>query len=295
MTIDDVEKCKSYTEAIKLIFDKDYVNKSIINKVKKWCFDNLNFDLESHINTYKNRKNYCLNCGKEIVGRNRLYKKFCCQSCAATYNNKLRGSVSNEQKERTSATMLKKNADKDNLSLEEYLCIPRTKDQKLKYKCTCKICGKEFYSRHKNTIYCSQKCSNSDPDVKQKLRDRVQERKENGTFSGWQSRNITSYPEQFWIDVLNNNAISFIREDFTTKKYFLDFLINKNGKKIDLEIDGKQHKYEDRKYHDEERDKYLQQLGYIVYRVEWNSINNERGKALMKSKINDFLDFYNKL
>lgn len=67
---------------------------------------------------------------------------------------------------------------------------------------------------------------------------------------------------------MNNNGISYIREDFSTKKYFLDFVIEKGGKKIDLEIDGKQHKYEDRKQHDEERDTYLQKLGYTVYRIE---------------------------
>lgn len=70
------------------------------------------------------------------------------------------------------------------------------------------------------------------------------------------------------MNVLDNNNISYTREDFSTKKYFLDFLIEKNGKKIDLEIDGKQHKYEDRKDHDKERDEYLTGLGYIVYRVE---------------------------
>lgn len=127
------------------------------------------------------------------------------------------------------------------------------------------------------------------------MKDRIQERINNGTFSGWQSRNITSYPEQFWISVLDNNNISYVREDFTTKKYFLDFLIEKNGKKLDLEIDGKQHKYEDRKEHDLERDEYLKSLGYIVYRIEWNSINNQKGKDLMKEKINNFLEFYNNL
>lgn len=36
---------------------------------------------------HKSKENFCLNCGKKIVGTRR---KFCCQSCAATYNNKLR-------------------------------------------------------------------------------------------------------------------------------------------------------------------------------------------------------------
>lgn len=70
------------------------------------------------------------------------------------------------------------------------------------------------------------------------------------------------------MSVLDNNNISYIREDFSTKKYFLDFLIEKDGTKIDLEIDGKQHRYEDRKQHDVERDQFLIDLGYTVYRIE---------------------------
>lgn len=65
---------------------------------------------------------------------------------------------------------------------------------------------------------------------------------------------------------MDDYNITYVREDFSTKKYFLDFLIEKNGKKIDLEIDGKQHK--DRKDHDKERDEYLTNLGYIIYRID---------------------------
>ena len=293
MTIEEIKQCTSYAEAIRLIFNKNYTNGKMQEKVRQWCLDNFNFDLEKHIQDYKTRKVYCLNCGGEITGEDRFKRKFCCQSCAASYNNKQREPIAEEQKKKTSETLLKKNADKLGLSLEEYLSIPRTNNRKLKVKCVCKICGKEFLSKNPNAKYCSSKCSGADPSIKQKLKDKVEERKKAGTFSGWQSRNITSYPEQFWIKVLDDHNISYIREDFSTKKYFLDFLIEKNGKKIDLEIDGKQHK--DRKDHDKERDEYLINLGYIIYRIDWNSINNQKGKNLMKSKIEKFLDFYDNL
>jgi hypothetical protein len=67
----------------------------------------------------------------------------------------------------------------------------------------------------------------------------------NGTFHGWKTRNIISYPEKFWINVLNNNNIPFIREYLIKygekfhESYFLDFYIEFNNKKVDLEIDGK--------------------------------------------------------
>lgn len=32
--------------------------------------------------------NYCLECGKEIVGKDRFVKKFCSHSSSETFNNK---------------------------------------------------------------------------------------------------------------------------------------------------------------------------------------------------------------
>ena len=76
---------------------------------------------------------------------------------------------------------------------------------------------------------------------------------------------------------------------------FLDFYIVKNGKEIDLEIDGKQHLYDDRKIKDAERDTYIKENNVIVYRIPWNSINTDEGKCKMKSKIDEFLKFYDNL
>lgn len=84
--------------------------------------------------------------------------------------------------------------------------------------------------------------------------------------------------------ILDNYKISYIREDNTNGKYFLDFFIKKNNKLIDLEIDGKQHQYEDRKIHDQERDEYLKMKGYIIYRIPWNTINTNDGKERMTKK-----------
>ena len=123
-----------------------------------------------------------------------------------------------------------------------------------------------------------------------------------GRHKGWQSRNIISYPERFWMEVLKNNNIDYSFNHVVNKKthlglddisnYFLDFLI---GEKLDLEIDGKQHKYAERVESDKIRDELLSKNGYIVYRIEWNEINSEEGKKLMKEKIDKFLDFYNNL
>ncbi len=58
----------------------------------------------------------------------------------------------------------------------------------------------------------------------------------------------------------------------------------KNGKELDLEIDGKQHEYEERKNSDIERDIFLRSQNIAVYRIKWNCINNEERKRADESK-----------
>ena len=117
-----------------------------------------------------------------------------------------------------------------------------------------------------------------------------------GKLKGWLSRNVSSYPERFWMRVLDNNGIPYKREvlviwgDPRRERYFLDFFIEKNGIYIDLEIDGGQH--EKTKEKDSFRDEKLKELNYLVYRVKWNEINSENGKLLMKEKIEKFLEWY---
>ena len=123
---------------------------------------------------------------------------------------------------------------------------------------------------------------------------------EHGTHHGWQARDQISYAEQFFMEVLSNNNINYIHELSVRKQdginsYFLDFYIETKDLKIDLEIDGKQHQYQDRQESDLNRDSYLSSLGYYVYRLPWNEINTEEGKAIMKEKINAFISFYKSL
>lgn len=268
--IDELKNVKTFTECANIIYGINYTNGKIQKNIIDYCFENYSLDIVSTMKN--NKKNYCLNCGKEIESG----KKFCDSSCAAKYNNKRR-KHSEETKKKISDSLKK------------------PKKEKIYYKCVCLGCGNTFLSQKQDAKYCSPKCSNSSNEVKEKIRKKVKERIANGTFNGWNSRNITSYPEQFWERVLKNHNIKYVREDFSTKKYFIDFLIVKNNKKIDLEIDGKQHSYEDRIIHDKERDEFLEKNGYIVYRVPWNEIKSENGKLKMKEKIKKFIEFYNSL
>lgn len=284
---EDIKQCKSFSEVARLLLGVNYYNSAVKKKICRICQETYNIDIEDIIEDNKKSIHKCLFCGKDIIGESR--KIFCNSSCAASYNNKKRGKHSQSTKDKIRKTLLRhfhQNEDEINEVIKNRT---RMKRNIKKYKHTCPICQKEFLGTKKQ-IYCSQDCAKRSPIIKEKLKEKVREKINNGTFQGWKLRNVKSFPEIFFEKVLNNNCIKFKREDFSTKKYFLDFLIEKNGKRLDLEIDGKQHQY--RKEKDKERDNYLTQKGYIVYRISWNEITTEKGKKEMEKKIKDFLKFY---
>lgn len=122
-----------------------------------------------------------------------------------------------------------------------------------------------------------------------------------GKHQGWKSRNKKSYAEKFWTEVLDNNNIPY-QAEYVLKKsdlgidslnnFFLDFLLPGN---IDLEIDGKQHSYKDRKEHDKERDAILTAHGYTIYRIQWINPNTLQNKLKVQNQIKEFLDWYQEL
>lgn len=171
----------------------------------------------------------------------------------------------------------------------------------------CPECGKVIWSKTSDIVYCYDCCEKLkmyrhqlydkfghrviSETTREKLKNVIRCRIKNGTHNGWASRKIKSYPEIFWENVLKNNGIPFAREK-PEHGYFLDFSIEKDGKIIDLEIDGKQHEYPDRAIHDKKRDRKLRELGYLVYRIRWNSINNNVGNKRMLFKIRQFMWWY---
>lgn len=156
----------------------------------------------------------------------------------------------------------------------------------------CLKCGTEKIIKKSTQRFCSKKCSvqyrKNDPIYLQHLRDGVQKSIKEGRHVSWKSRKIVSYPEEFFMKVLKNNNIQY-NHNFKCGKYFIDFAIEINGKKIALEIDGKQHQYENRKKKDIEKNIFLTNNGWMVYRIPWKSINTENGKKYMKEQIDKFL------
>lgn len=152
------------------------------------------------------------------------------------------------------------------------------------------------YDRLSRSKFCSKKCSSKYKSDRGK--ETMKKRINNGEHKGWIKRSIISYPEKFFVNVLKNNNIEYEHNYPVNKKllgikndssnYFLDFYIK--DKNIDLEIDGKQHKY--RKEHDNYRDEILKKNGFNVYRIEWKSINTLNGKKYIKEEINKFIKYY---
>lgn len=267
----------------------------------------------------------CEKCGSEFSQLttqhqidNKKCKRFCSRVCA---NSHIR---TEESKAKTSYTLNKiheargtsRKSDnpehRKNCSLKTIDSLSN-RNKEIKQH-NCKFCGKEIFAKYIHDVYCyecaeknnlrnlqlynsegkripSKKRIESSRAVQQRL---IAE----GKHKGWQSRNLVSYPEQFWKEVLENNNIEYSFNHVVKKKelglndmsnYFLDFLIDN---RIDLEIDGKQHKYPDRIERDKLRDSLLTKAGYIVYRIPWNEIKSEQGQNKMKEKIQSFLNFY---
>lgn len=291
-----VEQSNSYTEVCNCLHipRNGKSTRRVKDLIESYNLSISHWDRRIKLRKYKTVKKTCPVCGVifDTLSGHRDEKTTCSIGCSNTYFNRL----TDESKLKISKSLIEycKNSGKvirTNISIDGKKIIKYPNIQ-----ITCKRCGKSKYTRKPNQQYCSNKCAAIDkatnPEYIEKLRRSQLSRVKNGTHNGWNSRNITSYPEKFFAGVLNNNGVSYTINK-KVDQYFIDFAIE--DKMIDLEIDGKQHKYPDRKESDRKRDKYLQSVGWKVYRIEWNSINDEDGCRHMKEKIDKFMKYYHSL
>ena len=281
----------------------------------------------------------CLFCGKKLDDMRAFNgAKFCNSSCAASHRNKIYNHRTEEERRKISETLRKKYVNNEIISQSIYNSRFKVSDnfksidelidegiilnidnyvvdkshshnpefiniKNIKYH-KCEWCGRKFYARitKRGNISQSKTCCEKCKLELNRKKSKESQRKliEEGKHQGWKSRNITSYSEKFWINVLDNNGIKYEREKIfiwgnpkAGERFFFDFYIETDGRKIDLEIDGKQHKYKDRQEHDIWRDELITKTGIEVYRIQWNEINTENGKLIMKDKIDNFLKFIN--
>jgi very-short-patch-repair endonuclease len=237
----------------------------------------------------------CENCSSLNNG-NYGSGRFCSSTCARGFSTKNKRAEINEKvsKKLTGYYF------KSDLKLEKTIKIKVQTDRH------CKYCNSVFYFRKKTNEFCSNTCSAKfrtlNKQYIQKLSDAANNNIANGTHQGWQSRKVRSYAELFFEDVLrNNNLFDRCSVEHKIKKsdlglncsmnYFMDFYFPEL--KLDLEIDGKQHEYKERKESDRVRDEALSKNGITVYRIKWKNPNTEENKEYIKNEIEKFLNYYN--
>lgn len=261
-------------------------------------FSFLNPHLKRKINSkYKKIKKICPVCKIKFETLNlnsKREKTYCSQKCCNQIKIGNRHSPNSNLK--TSQTLLKK-----------YHSV-NSKGEVVKDKKECPFCKNLFIPRSKSTLFCSRRCQSkhkwTNIDYKNKMVAMLKKMVVDGTHKGWSSRSILSYPEKFFKKVLEINGFKgqFIVNHPIRKNslgiecdacYFLDFYFP--ALKLDLEIDGKQHKEEDRKNSDKKRDESLRGNGYIVYRIDWVNISKDVGKLKMKEEISKFFTYLNGL
>lgn len=97
-----------------------------------------------------------------------------------------------------------------------------------------------------------------------------------------------TYPEKYFREWMEKESIPF-QQEYRFKLYAFDFLVNE---RVDLEIDGDQHKNDKRIIeHDIKRDNKSKDAGFIVYRIMWSDyqkLNQEERESFL-SELKDFL------
>lgn len=277
---DKILKCKSKSDVCRLY--RMSINGNYMKKIDKILKEyDIPLDIFDERKIYDKNPKYCKNCGGKISYEQKR-NLFCSSNCSATYNNKKRGNREDNTKEKISD------------SLKDYYSKNKNKNYVEEYvEKVCENCGKiekiRNTKRLKRIKYCSEECRKIG--TSKNLSIMMKKRIEGGLHKGWQSRNILSYPEKFFIKVLtDHNLFDLCKVNFPYGGYFLDFYFE--NKKIDLEIDGKQHEQEDRIIHDIKRTNFLISENIKVYRIKWKNINTEKGKQYIKNEIDNFLKFY---
>ena len=228
----------------------------------------------------------CENCSSLNNG-NYGSGRFCSSTCARGFSTKNKRIEINEK---VSLSLTNKPSPKKGTGLRYGISEQRI----------CVNCENSFIAKYHSHKICSRECQRqyTTVETRQKLSESAKQRVENGTHVGWQSRKIRSYAEIFFETVLINNNLKFDIE-FKIKKTDLGFVDNSNyfldfyfpNLKIDLEIDGKQHEYPERKESDKIRDFALNKIGIKVYRIKWKNPNTDENKEYIKNEIEQFLKF----
>lgn len=158
----------------------------------------------------------------------------------------------------------------------------------------CEECKNIFFTKAVNQRYCSLSCKSTtygreNKEFFRKHFTKVANKRhsENDPTIGWQNRYKfkPSYPEQYFINLFNNEKIEYKRE-VKCGKYFIDFVL---PGKIALEIDGRRHDDPEIVEKDILKDKLLKSNNYKIFRIKWINPVSEISKEKLYKQINALL------
>lgn len=222
--------------------------------------------------THSNVERACKWCKKTFISTShKRHKTCCCIECARKYSQ--------------SKVDTKKIASAISILHKEGNAWRRTSNMENR---PCKVCGATFsVPVWKKKSMCSRACYH----VWRSSHSRkvFERRVKNGTWVTWRKNTEPSYPERFFMKVLESNHVPFEYER-PFGRYSIDFAIN--DQKIALEIDGQQHRFSDRAESDKRKDAALISEGWRVVRIVWKSPRTVDGKRHLKSEIERFLNIY---
>ena len=240
--------------------------------------------------SYLKNPKLCLSCKAPIPYEKNQTRKFCKQSCSASFNNKNRGARDVETRAKISSSVSRSLKDRAKKFPER---VPK------KIQKSCPFCLAEFLVKksHKTQRYCSVKCKiefrkTDEEALKRDVetgRRNIERMMEDGRWKGWsgQGEGVRSYPETFIEKKLIEAEIPYVFQK-QIGRFKIDFAVEE--KKIALEVDGKQHLRQKQKESDGRKDECLVSQGWLVFRLPWKSIKTESGRAFVENRFNEFLE-----
>jgi len=209
---------------------------------------------------------------------------FICKICGKEYPVLLSLSKHLTKNHKYNGGLLQYYIDYENFQIPKCLyCDKKSKHEiGLNFNQTC--CSVECLHKSRKSIRHSN-------ESKLKISEKLIKAYKEGRNRGWSfinsDINRRSYPEKWFIkNVLKRYNLyekHTIKEKLSFGKYFLDFAIL--DMKIDIEIDGQQHfRTIEAINHDKERDNFLLNNDWKVYRIAWIELKNNSDII-----INDFL------
>ena len=222
------------------------------------------------------------NKGKKSNKKGKTWKEIYGEERAKEIKNKFKTTI----KGRSSPMKGKRHTEKSKKIIGEK-GKGRKHSEKTKRQLSVGMMGKQYSLgyKHSEETKAKRKEIANRPEMKEISRQIMLKLLEEGKI-GWQTLPLESYPEKLYREHLE--SLGFVKDiDFFQEiqvgHYRLDFTFA--DKMIDFEIDGRQHSDTERVKHDNKRDAYLKNKGWIIRRLSAKKLielcrNSDRVKVL---------------